>query len=60
VNLSTREQLYVVLLAANDGGHGVDGLRRQLEHLLRGIALSSLRRSESYCRTPFLGWRVKA
>jgi hypothetical protein len=29
-----RERLHVVFLAANDAGHGVDGLRQQLEHLL--------------------------
>jgi hypothetical protein len=37
LNLRTRERLHVVLLAENDTRHGVDGLRRQLEHLLRRI-----------------------
>jgi hypothetical protein len=37
VNLSMREWLHAVLLVVNDSGYGVDGLRRQLEHLLRGI-----------------------
>jgi hypothetical protein len=34
MNLCTRERLHAVLLAANDAGHGVDGLCQQLEHLL--------------------------
>jgi hypothetical protein len=37
VNFSTRERLHAVLHVANDGGYGVDGLYRQLEHLLWGI-----------------------
>ena len=32
-----RERLHTVLLVANNARHGVDGLHRQLEHLLRRI-----------------------
>ena len=39
MNLSTREWLHAILLVANDGGYGVDGLCRQLEHLLQGIGI---------------------
>jgi hypothetical protein len=37
LNLRRREWLHVILLAANDAGHEVDGLYRQFEHLLGRI-----------------------
>jgi hypothetical protein len=39
LNLRMRERLHVVLLAANDAAHRIDGLRRQLEHLLQRIGI---------------------